>query len=95
MASPLLVLIFSRFFLWVKAEDDDRRLKYLAFIEIAAVYTGACRSSLYEFAKQNAGPLLPGVQAIEDTARTVLGPIWDEYQYVPVELLRFIDRKVS
>lgn len=89
------MLIFSRFFLWVKAEDDDGRLKYLAFIEIAAVYTAACRSSLYELAKQNAGPLLPGVQAIEDTARTVLGPIWDKYQYVPLELLRFIDRKVS
>lgn len=75
--------------------EDERRLKHVEFIEIAAIYAAACCGSLYELARENAGPLLPGVQVIEETARAVIGPVWERYQDIPLELLRFIDHKVS
>ncbi|PKI62809.1 stress-related protein [Punica granatum] len=74
---------------------DERRLKYLEFVEMVVAYAAVCCRSLYEFAKANAGPLQSGVQTIEDTVRTVLGPVWEKFQDVPFELLHYIDREVD
>ncbi|XP_030532502.1 stress-related protein [Rhodamnia argentea] len=76
-------------------EYDERRLKYLDFVQMAAIYMVICFSTLYEFAKENSGPLRPGVQTVEATVRTVVGPLYDRFQHVPFEALRFIDSKVD
>ena len=34
-----------------------------------------CLSSLYEYAKENAGPLKPGVDTVEQTVKAVVGPV--------------------
>ena len=76
-------------------ENEEKKLKYLDFVQVAAVYIVVCFSTLYEYAKENSGPLRPGVQTVEGTVRTVIGPVYEKFHNVPSDLLNFIDRKVS
>ena len=81
--------------IWIlKVDENKKGLKYMDFVQVAAIYIVVCFSSLYEYAKENAGPLKPGVQTVEDTVRTVIGPVYDKFHDVPFELLKFVDRKV-
>ncbi|KAG1338697.1 REF/SRPP-like protein [Cocos nucifera] len=52
-------------------------------------------ASLYDFAQENSGPLKPGVHTVEGTVKTVIGPVYDKFHDVPLELLKFVDRKVD
>lgn len=74
---------------------EKKELKYLDFVEVAAIYMIVCFSSLYDYAKQNSGPLKPGVQTVEGTVKTVIGPVYDKFRDAPFELLKFVDRKVD
>ncbi|XP_030451574.1 stress-related protein [Syzygium oleosum] len=76
-------------------EYNERRLKYLDFVQMAVIYMVICFSTLYEFAKDNSGPLRPGVQTVEATVKAVVGPLCDRFQDVPFEILRFVDSKVD
>ena len=78
----------------MKVHENERKLKYLDFVQVAAIYFVVCFSSLYEYAKENSGPLKPGVQAVEGTVKTVIGPVYEKFHDVPFELLKFVDRKV-
>lgn len=75
-------------------KEDGRNLKRLDFLEAAAIYLIVCFSCLYEYAKENSGPLKPGVETVEGTVKTVIGPVYEKFQDVPFELLRFVDHKV-
>ncbi|KAG6429184.1 hypothetical protein SASPL_107228 [Salvia splendens] len=76
-------------------ENEEKKLKYLDFVQVAAAYIVVCFSTLYEYAKENSGPLRPGVQTVEGTVRTVIGPVYEKFHNVPSDLLNFIDRKVD
>jgi len=76
-------------------EIEEERLKYLEFVQAAALYTVVYASKAYGYAKENSGPLKSGVQTVEGTVKTVVGPVYDKYHEVPVELLKFVDRKVD
>ncbi|XVF21950.1 hypothetical protein REPUB_Repub12eG0133300 [Reevesia pubescens] len=76
-------------------EENEKKLKYLDFVQVAVIYAVVCLSSIYEYAKEYAGPLKPGVQTIEGTVKTVVGPVYDKFHDVPFELLKFVDRKVD
>lgn len=77
-------------------EDDGREeLKHLGFVRTAATYLALCLSTLYELAKDNAGPLKLGVENIEATVEMVLSPLYDKFNDVPFKLLLFVDRKVK
>jgi len=76
-------------------EDNDKKLKYLDFVTVASIYIVVCFSSLYEYAKESSGPLKPGVQSVEGTVKTVIGPVYEKLHDVPFELLKFVDRKVE
>ena len=78
-----------------KIEENTKKLKYLDFLQVAVIYAIVCLSSIYEYAKENSGPLKPGVQTVEGTVKTVIGPIYGRFHDVPFELLMFVDRKVS
>jgi len=41
------------------------------------------------------GPLKPGVETVEGTVRSVVGPVYDKFHDVPIEVLKFVDRKVT
>ncbi|CBI39522.3 unnamed protein product, partial [Vitis vinifera] len=77
------------------AKEEEQRLKYLEFVQVATLHAVLCFSSLYEYAKERSGPLKPGVQTVEGTVKTVVAPVYDKFHGVPIELLRFIDRKVD
>ncbi|KAF2314987.1 hypothetical protein GH714_037456 [Hevea brasiliensis] len=76
-------------------QDNDKKLEYLDFVQVAAINVIVCFSTIYDYAKQNSGPLKPGLQAIEDTVKTVIGPVYEKFLDVPFELLKFVDRKVD
>lgn len=70
-------------------------MKYLDFVHTAALHAIVCFSNLYCYAKGKAGPLKPGVETVEGTVKTVVGPVYDRFHGVPLELLKFVDRKVD
>ncbi|CAK9171990.1 unnamed protein product [Ilex paraguariensis] len=76
-------------------QDSEKQLKYLDFVQIAAIYVVVCFSTIYDYAKENSGPLKPGVQTVEGTVKTVIGPLYEKCHDVPFELLKFVDRKVD
>lgn len=76
-------------------EEEERRLKYLQFVQVAAVHAVLTFTNLYIYAKDKAGPLKPGVETVEGTVKSVVGPVYDKFREVPIEVLKFVDRKVS
>lgn len=75
--------------------EQERRLKYLGFFQVAVLKATACLSSLYDYAKENSGPLKAGVETVEQTVKTVVGPVYCKIQGMPSELLYFVDNKVD
>lgn len=84
-SSPLII---------VEEDDGTEELKHLGFVRTAATYLVVCLSTIYELAKDNAGPLRLGVENIEATVETVLSPLYERFSDVPFKLLLFVDRKV-
>lgn len=76
-------------------QSEQERLKYLEFVQVAVLHALVYASKVYGYAKENAGPLKPGVETIEGTLKTVVGPAYNKFHDVPVELLKFVDRKVD
>ncbi|KAI3676024.1 hypothetical protein L1987_85620 [Smallanthus sonchifolius] len=78
-----------------EVESEEDRLKYLEFVQVAVLHALLYASKFYGYAKNNSGPLKPGVETIESTLKTVVGPAYDKFHDVPVEVLKFVDRKVD
>ena len=76
-------------------QENRKNLKYLDFVQAAVIYTAVCLGGVYEYAKENSGPLKPGVQTVEGIVKAVIGPVYEKFHDVPFELLKFIDRKVG
>jgi hypothetical protein len=76
-------------------ETPVQKLKYLEFVQIAVLHIVIYVSKIYDYAKDNSGPLKTGVQTVEGTVKTVVGPVYQKYHGVPIELLKFFDRKVD
>ncbi|KAF3793852.1 Stress-related protein [Nymphaea thermarum] len=75
--------------------EQEERLKYLEFVKTAASKAVVCVSGLYGSAKKNSGLLRPGVETVEGTVKTVVGPVYQSLHTVPLQLLSFVDRKVD
>ncbi|XP_074591622.1 REF/SRPP-like protein OsI_017815 [Curcuma longa] len=78
-----------------EAEAERERLRYLAFVNAAAIQTLLYASQIYAFSKESAGPLKPGVQSLEGAVKTVVGPVYDRFRDVPFDFLVFVDQKVG
>jgi hypothetical protein len=78
-----------------KQVQEEAKLKYLGFFQIAVLRAAVCLSSLYKYAKENAGPLKPGVDTVEQTVKTVVSPVYLKFDGKHLELLHFLDRKVD
>eukprot|EP00268_Persea_americana_P045730 TRINITY_DN4679_c0_g1_i1.p1 TRINITY_DN4679_c0_g1~~TRINITY_DN4679_c0_g1_i1.p1 ORF type:complete len:252 (-),score=13.10 TRINITY_DN4679_c0_g1_i1:705-1460(-) len=76
-------------------DREIHSLKYLEFVQLAAVHAIVFFWSIYNFAKENSGPLRPGVQTVEGTVKTVVGPVYEKFHGVPFKILKFADRKVD
>ncbi|KAL8540916.1 hypothetical protein ACS0TY_002246 [Phlomoides rotata] len=77
------------------AESEEQRLKYLEFVQVATLHALIYAAKLYTYAKENSGPLKPSVDTVEGTVKTVVGPVYNKYHGVPVDVLKFVDRKVD
>lgn len=75
--------------------EKENELKYLEFVQASTLQAVLCAAKLYDYAKNNSGPLKNGVQSVEGTVKTVVGPVYDKYHDVPFEVLKFVDRKVD
>jgi hypothetical protein len=75
--------------------EEEQRLKYLEFLQVATIHALMCLSNLYGYAKDKSGPLKPGVETVEGTVKSVVGPVYDRFHDVPIEVLKFVDRKVT
>ncbi|KAL8470785.1 hypothetical protein ACS0TY_033383 [Phlomoides rotata] len=53
-----------------------------------------CTTKLYSYAKENSSPLMISIVIVEGTVKTVVRPVYNKYHCVPVDVLKFIDRKV-
>ena len=78
----------------MKEGSEEQRLKYLEFVQAAVLHLVLCAASVYAYAKDNSGPLKPGVQRVEGTVRTVVGPVYNKFHDVPFALPKLVDRKV-
>jgi hypothetical protein len=76
-------------------ESKSQELKHLGFVRVAAIQTLACLSNLYDYAKQNSGPLRSLVGTVEGSVTTVVGPVYEKFKDVPDNLLAFVDKKVD
>ncbi|KAG0479839.1 hypothetical protein HPP92_010697 [Vanilla planifolia] len=74
---------------------DEEKLQYLEIVHIAAIRAVLFVSSLYSYAKENAGPLRNGVESVEGTVKNVVCPVYQRYHKVPFELLKLADRKMG
>ncbi|XP_030497001.2 REF/SRPP-like protein At1g67360 [Cannabis sativa] len=70
-------------------------LKRLGFVRVAAIQALVCVSNLYDYAKQNSGPLRSAVGTVEGVVTTVVTPVYDKLKGVPDDLLVFLDKKVD
>jgi hypothetical protein len=75
--------------------EEEEKLKYLEFVQIAALHSVFYFANLYVKAKDKSGPLKSGVETVEGTVKTVVGPVYDKYYGAPIEFLKFVDRKVD
>ncbi|KAK6922407.1 Rubber elongation factor [Dillenia turbinata] len=78
-----------------EAKNRELNLKHLGFVQIVAINTMICVLNLYEYAKQNSGPLRSTVGPVEGAVTAVVGPVYDKLKDVPVSLLVFLDDKVD
>ncbi|KAA8533310.1 hypothetical protein F0562_033157 [Nyssa sinensis] len=79
----------------IEMENSDGKLKHLEFARMIAINALVCLSDLYEYAKQNSGPLKSTVGTVESAVATVVGPVYEKFRGVPGDLLVFLDKKVD
>lgn len=73
----------------------DEQLKHLGFVRIIALNSAVLVSNLYNYAKQNSGPLKPAVGRVENAVTTVVSPVYERFKGVPGDILVFLDKKVD
>ncbi|RID55307.1 hypothetical protein BRARA_G02575 [Brassica rapa] len=78
-----------------KKNSQELGLKHLGFVRVAAIHVLVSLSSLYDYAKQNSGPLKPAVGKVEGAVTTVVTPVYNKLKNVPDTLLLFLDHKVG
>ncbi|KAI3966041.1 hypothetical protein MKX01_010998 [Papaver californicum] len=76
-------------------ESEKENLTYLDFVQIATFHCVVNLSKLYNLAKENSGPLKPGVESVEGTVKTVVAPVYHKFQDIPFEVLKSVDNKVD
>ena len=69
-------------------------MKRLGFVRVAAIHALVYMSNLYDYAKQNSGPLRSTIGTIEGAVTTIVGPVYEKFKGIPDALLSFLDKKV-
>ncbi|XP_048544062.1 REF/SRPP-like protein OsI_017815 [Triticum urartu] len=56
-------------------EEEEARLRYLEFVQQAVAQAVLLVTAACAYAKQDTGPLCPGVDHVEGTVKAVIGPV--------------------
>ncbi|CAH2065853.1 unnamed protein product [Thlaspi arvense] len=78
-----------------ETNSKELGLKHLGFVRIAAIHFLASVSNLYDYAKQNSGPLKSAVGKVEGAVTAAVIPVYNKFKDVPDTLLVFLDHKVG
>ncbi|MCL7040935.1 hypothetical protein MKW94_009467 [Papaver nudicaule] len=79
-----------------KEVKNQEQLKYLWFVNIAAIHGLICLSNLYEYGKQNAsGSWRSAIVKLEGTVTSIFSPVCDKFKNLPHDLLFFLDNKLD
>ncbi|ESQ28574.1 hypothetical protein EUTSA_v10019076mg [Eutrema salsugineum] len=78
-----------------ETSSKELGLKHLGFVRIAAIHVLVSFTSLYDYAKQNSGPLKSAVGKVEGAVTAVVTPVYNKFKDVPDTLLVFLDHKVG
>ncbi|CAH9077610.1 unnamed protein product [Cuscuta epithymum] len=79
----------------IETEKRERKLKHLGFVKVITFNAVVLVSNLYEYAKQNSGPLRSTVGTVENAVTTVVKPVYEKLKDVPDDVLVFLDKKVD
>lgn len=71
--------------------SSDVQLKRLGFVRVIAMNAAVLVTSLYDYAKENSGPLKSTVGKVE----SAVGPVFQRFGTLPAEILLFLDKKVD
>ncbi|KAL2547203.1 REF/SRPP-like protein [Forsythia ovata] len=71
------------------------QVKHLRFVRIIAINAAVIVSNIYDYAKQNSGPLKSTVGTVENAVASVIGPVYEKFKGVPDDLLIFLDKKLD
>ncbi|CAM8983968.1 unnamed protein product [Rhodiola kirilowii] len=74
---------------------EEQQLKHLEFVQEAVPRALLYFSKLYNVAKEKSGPLKPGVQTVEGTINSIVEPVYQKFQDIPVKVIKYIDDKVD
>ncbi|KAL2319952.1 hypothetical protein Fmac_028921 [Flemingia macrophylla] len=80
---------------FIEERKEEAELKYLEFVQFATIQAIMRCAILYSYAKERAGPLKPSVDTVEEAMKTVVAPVYHRFHIVPVEILKYADRKVA
>lgn len=64
-------------------------------MRILAINAAVVVSNLYDYAKQNSGPIKSTVGKVENAVAAVVGPVYERFKSVPADILVFLDEKVN
>ncbi|KAK7280877.1 hypothetical protein RIF29_08423 [Crotalaria pallida] len=78
-----------------ESKKQQQELKHLGYVRVAAIQAYVLVSHVYEYAKQNSGPLRSAVGTVEGTVTNVLGPVYNKVKDFPDHVLVFVDNKVD
>lgn len=73
---------------------NNPELKRLRFVRIVVLKTVLLVSNIYNYGKQNSGPLRSTVGSVEGAVSTIVGPVYQRFKGVPDDVLVFLDHKV-
>ncbi|VFQ93272.1 unnamed protein product [Cuscuta campestris] len=79
----------------IEMEKREGKLKHLGFVKVFTFKAVCLVSNLYEYAKQNSGPLKSTVGTVENAVTTVVRPVCEKFKDVPDDVLVFFDKKVD
>ncbi|KAI5565210.1 hypothetical protein BDE02_14G109800 [Populus trichocarpa] len=76
-------------------EDKEKKAQVCRFCSSGADLRGGLFFKRLQICQGKFWSTEPGVRTVEDTVRTVIGPVYDKFHDVPFQLLKFVDHKVS
>ncbi|KAI5565212.1 hypothetical protein BDE02_14G109800 [Populus trichocarpa] len=76
-------------------EDKEKKAQVCRFCSSGADLRGGLFFKRLQICQGKFWSTEPGVRTVEDTVRTVIGPVYDKFHDVPFQLLKFVDHKID